>query len=228
MNEVETLLVTAQSIKGKISYIYRLLSEKGSSSFTPLKIIWEKDLGLTISDELWAEVCDRVYCSSTSVKMKESNYTFLYKFYYTPLRLHRMKTDMSPNCKRCTSESGTYMHVFWSCREIARFWQSVHTAAQKILEVQFDMTPCIYLLNAQQDFVLDPDRENLLMTITYFAKKCILLLWASNTPPTFKMWIDQIVDFLPLEKLTYDLHKRQPKFDRLWSPLFNYISTWTE
>uniref|UniRef100_A0A8K9UVS9 Reverse transcriptase domain-containing protein n=1 Tax=Oncorhynchus mykiss TaxID=8022 RepID=A0A8K9UVS9_ONCMY len=70
LNEVETLLVTAQSIKGKISYIYRLLSEKGSSSFTPLKIIWEKDLGLTISDELWAEVCDRVYCSSTSVKMK--------------------------------------------------------------------------------------------------------------------------------------------------------------
>jgi hypothetical protein len=66
------------------------------------------------------------------------------------------------------------------------------------------------------------------MTITYFAKKCILLLWASNTPPTFKMWIDQIVDFLPLEKLTYDLHKRQPKFDRLWSPLFNYISNWTE
>ena len=26
------------------------------------------------------------------------------------------------------------------------------------------------------------------------------------------MWIDQIVDFLPLEKLTYDLHKKQSKF----------------
>ena len=88
------------------------------------------------------------------------------------------------------------------------------------------MTPCIYLLNAQQDFVLDPDRENVFITITYFAKKCILLLWASNTSPTFKMWIDQIVDFLPLEKLTYDLCKRQPNFDRLWSPLLNYISNW--
>jgi hypothetical protein len=43
-------------------------SEKGGSSFTPLKIIWGKDLGLTISHELWAEVCDRVYCSSTNVK----------------------------------------------------------------------------------------------------------------------------------------------------------------
>ena len=51
------------------------------------------------------------------------------------------------------------------------------------------------------------------MTITYFAKKCIIILWVSNTPPTFKMWIDQIVDFLHLEKLAYDLHKRQPKFD---------------
>jgi hypothetical protein len=73
LNEVETLLVTAQSIKGEISYIYRL-SEKGDSSFTPLKIIWEKDLGLTISDELWAKVCDRVYCSSTNVKMNKSNF----------------------------------------------------------------------------------------------------------------------------------------------------------
>ena len=79
------------------------------------------------------------------------------------------------------------------------------------------MTPCIYLLNAQQDFVLDLDGENVFMTITY-----------SNTSPMLKMWIDQIVDFLPLEKLTYDLHKRQPRFDRLWSPLFNYISNWTE
>lgn len=70
LNEVETLLVTAQSIKGKISYIYRLLSEKVDTSFTPLKIIWEKDLGLNISDELWTEVCDRVYCSSTNVKIK--------------------------------------------------------------------------------------------------------------------------------------------------------------
>ena len=98
-----------------------------------MKIIWEKDLGLTISDELWAEVYNRVYCTSTNVKMKESNYTFLYTFYYTPLRLDRLKTDMSPNCKICNSESRTYMHVFWSCREIARFCQSIHTAAQKIL-----------------------------------------------------------------------------------------------
>ena len=42
MSFVETLFVTAQSIKGKILYIYRLLSEKGGSSFTPLKIIWGK------------------------------------------------------------------------------------------------------------------------------------------------------------------------------------------
>ena len=82
--------------------------------------------------------------------------------------------------------------------------RSVHTAAQEILDVQFDMTLWIDLLNAQQDFVLDSDRDNQLMTVTYFAMKCIILLWASNTSPTFKMWIDQIVEFLPLEKRTYE------------------------
>ena len=117
------------------------------------------------------------------------------------------------------------MHVFWSCREITRFWHSIQTGAQKILDVQFYMTPCIYLLKAQQDFVLDHDRENVFMTITYFAKTCIILLWASNTFPTFKMCIDQIVDF---GKLTYDRCKRQPTFDRRWSPLLNNISNWTE
>ena len=54
-----------------------------------------------------------------------------------------------------------------------------------LLHVQFEMTPCLYLLNVQQNFVLHPDWDSLKQIITYFAIKCILLLGASNSSPAF-------------------------------------------
>jgi hypothetical protein len=95
LNEVETLLATVQSSKDNISYIYRVLSEKGGSSVTPLKIIWEKDLGLTISDELWR------------------------------------------------------MFATWCTAPLLR--------GENILDVQFDMNLCLYLLHAEQDFLIQTE-----------------------------------------------------------------------
>ena len=92
-----------------------------------------------------------------------------------------------------------YAFILELQRDFQILANSIHSAAQKILDVQFDMTPCIYLLNAQQDFVLDPDREYLFRTITYFAKKCIILLWASNTSPTLKCGLTRLLTFFLLK-----------------------------
>lgn len=45
-----------------------------------------------------------------------------------------------------------------------------------------------------------------------FAKNCTLLLWKNESPPAFKMLLDQISEFLPLKKSTLDEHNRDPIF----------------
>ena len=80
----------------------------------------------------------------------------------------------SPDCRRCKSNPGTFLritfYVFLSCNKIIKFWDSIHVAVQ-VLHLQFNMTLCLYLLNAQQDFVLDSDSQNLFMTFTCLRKK---------------------------------------------------------
>ena len=60
--------------------------------------------------------------------------------------------------------------------------------------------------------------------MTYFAKKCILLLWKNDSSPTITVFQDQIAHLLPLEKLTFEKHNRGQMFQELWSPLMSQLN----
>lgn len=58
-------------LKGKISLIYKALLEDHSSPLTALKKIWQKGLGIELSDDQWDNMCKMLlfHCHVT----KQSN-----------------------------------------------------------------------------------------------------------------------------------------------------------
>lgn len=221
-SEVEELLCSDISTKGKISAFYRILIKQGESSFDALRGMWGRELGANFDGDTWAEICETVNFPDTSTKIKELNYKFIHKFYITPVKLHRMFPNTSPKCLKCKTEDGTFLHQFWHCQKLREFWTAIHLTTQKILNSQIDMTPGVYLLNYATSSI-HRDKQRLLITITYFAKKCILWLWKSDKSPTIEMWRKQILDFLPLEKLTMELKHRGQSFEKLWSPMITFL-----
>ena len=217
--EIEELLITSTTIKGKISEVYDILSKECHSSFLPLLEIWETDLAIKFDENIWLNICDRIHFPFTSNKIKETNFKFIHKFYLTPVKMNKISNDNSPNCPRCKTNKGTFAHMFWYCEKLNGFWNSIHSFTKAVLATQFDLSPCAYLLNELPEIRMDSKKYRLLITITYYAKKCILLFWKGEQLPTFEMFKEQLIQFLPLERLTLKGHGREQMFRELWSPL---------
>lgn len=78
----------------------------------------------------------------------------------------------------CRTEKGTVVHRFCHCSKLVDFWRSIHTAALIILDMELEQSPSRYVLNYMPNATLDSDKLRLLLiTISYFADKCILVFW---------------------------------------------------
>ena len=223
LSEVEDNLLSSKTIKGKISTFYNILSREGQSSFLLLKNIWEKELGRNLEDNAWLNICERIHFPFTSNKIKEANFKFIHKYYLTPIKMHKISKDISSKCPRCKKMEGTFMHMFWECDLLKSYWNSIHSLAQLVLNIKFELNMSLYLLNDTYDLQLDNKKCRILVLVTYFAKKCILLFWKNDSPPSFKIFLDQLSAFLPLEKLTLEKYNRGHLFQEFWSPLFSCL-----
>lgn len=221
--EIEYLLLNSACLKGLITRIYDTLSNNCTSAWLGLKDVWEKDIGQTIEENDWEIVCDNIYPKCTSLGIHELNFKFFNRIYLTPIRIKKMFANATDLCFKCKKDKGTIIHSFWDCGKILPFWKKIHKVLENILKLNFDMTPALYLLNLNANNLFEKDAFQLFIVLVYLAKKCILLLWSASQAPSFKMWISQIATWLPLEKLTYDKHKKSDRFWSIWSPLWEYI-----
>lgn len=114
--------------------------------------------------------------------------------------MHKILKDISAMCQRCKKEEGTFIHMFWDCSLLKHFWDSIHTFAELVLNRQFKLKSSLYLLNDTKHLLLDQSKRRIFILITYFAKKCVLLLWKNEIPPSFKTFADLLSSFFTLRK----------------------------
>ena len=144
LSEIENALVSSTVIKGKIAEFYELLAQGSRSSFISVVKTWEKDLGMELDENTWQYIFENTYFPFTSNKIKEANFKFIYRLYLTPVRMHKISKDISPNCLRCKAKEGTFMHLFWYCDTLKSFWNSIHSFTKKVLQTELDQIPSVY------------------------------------------------------------------------------------
>ena len=83
LKNLEEILVKSTSLKGKISVIYSALLDHYSSSLTPLRNIWQRDLGHAFDEDQWDTTCQNVFSSLFCNKIMEQNYKFMHRMYLT-------------------------------------------------------------------------------------------------------------------------------------------------
>ena len=175
------------SLKGRISVIYVALLDHYSSSLTPLRNIWQKDMGRAFDEDQWNTICHNVFSSLSCNKITEQNYKYIiyimHRMYLTLLHLSKMFPNSSPRYHRCKTCKGSIIHVFWECRKSKHFWKAVHDLTVKVVETLLDITPTRYLIGTELDKTLDTIHSKRIIIISYIAKKCILLKWNQQRPP---------------------------------------------
>lgn len=129
-----------------ISNIYGILSSPlGSESLGPLES-WKTELNKLIPEQMKGKTLDYVHSTSTDVKVKEINYKLLIKWYYVPVKLHRINQETSPLCWRECRMEGTHAHIWWHCPLIQSFCRKILKMIEKIsgAEVKQDPWWCLF------------------------------------------------------------------------------------
>lgn len=55
------------------------------------------------------------------------------------------------------------------------------------------------------------------------ARKCILINWINDKPPTVTLWYREIFRVLPHERLGAVGRGNERSFNEMWAPLLNYL-----
>lgn len=225
LSPIEALFHDGQPMVRTISKVYdALLPFLSIREPERFRLRWERDLGIEIDPELWRDLCrDGVTCT-LNARYRLIQFNFLHQTYYTPSKLHGFNPSLSPLCFRCGLVEGTFLHSTWQCSKLQGFWQGICDAISTIHGVTFPMDPEICLLgNSSNSNLTHSYSIKLTGILLAIAKKCITMKWKSDLPVPIKMWLSEVNNCIPLEKITYSLRNNIQLFYKIWQPFITYM-----
>ncbi len=110
----------SEIIDRTVSCMYKGLQDLKSHSTSYIKIKWEKEGGINISEEEWTAI------------WREFGRKSLIRYFITPSQKSHYD-NTSPVCWRnCRNQSANHYHVFWDCPVMRDYWREIHNALQNI------------------------------------------------------------------------------------------------
>lgn len=138
-----------------------------------------RDLWLTFTDKQVERIFLFSYNTSICVKHQDPRFKVLTRWYHTLAKLHRMFPQSSKLCWRCREDSGSLLHIFWSCCLLQSFWTLDQMVVQK--ETWYNEQSKVF-------------RRSILPLRFTAAKRCIPLLWKKGQTPSIAVWLKKVAE----------------------------------
>ena len=133
----------------------------------------------------------------------------IHRAYITPYKRFQMKLKTTANCNICnTASPGTFLHMFWDCPVISKFWFHVNSVLADIVDIFYVPNP-VYLLYDNSDINLKQSQFKMIFAGFTSAKKTILKNWLTPYMSLCmkSFWIHSLVNIVNLEHTTARLNK---------------------
>uniref|UniRef100_A0A803JEC5 Reverse transcriptase domain-containing protein n=1 Tax=Xenopus tropicalis TaxID=8364 RepID=A0A803JEC5_XENTR len=217
--DLEATLYQPQT-KKLLSRIYTHLLATNVKPFERAYNLWTTAIpSLTL--EHWEETTETCYEFLISIRDRLIQYKVLHQLYITPTKLHRFGKAPDDCCPRCKSPRADFIHLIWSCPPIAQFWTAVMDTISTVLALPNVINPTTCLLGTVEDMLPTNAARIRFRSLTFYAKKAIIMRWMGNSVPTLELWQQLVNAALPLIKLTYETRGAHGKFEKIWA-------TWCE
>ncbi len=119
------LVRQAPDTRHMVLQLVSLFSLQLNISSDYLKVAWEKDAGINLSDGLWSEILQRIHSCSINARLQSIQFKIVHRLHYSKVKLHKIYPAVSPVCDRCQGAEGTLSHSFWFCPKLHRYWQDI-------------------------------------------------------------------------------------------------------
>lgn len=211
------------SNKKLISILYKYLTKK-SHSTEYVKTIWEREGGITISDDEWTGIWKLHWKCTSSQRWKEYGWKTLIRYFRTPCQTAHFDGS-PPICWRgCGDQHANHFHILWDCPLIRQYWKDVHRALQDIFKcvITFELKTVYFGCTPQEWRKRD---KYLLSVLLVASKKCLTKKWLSQDIPSLSTWWDITLDIYKMEEITAFVNQKQHWFLTCWEKWITYIKT---
>lgn len=180
---------------------------------------------MSIENEIWAKCLKRVHTSSISARHGLIQCKIVHRYHLTKVRLAKFDTNVNPTCDRCLQLPATYIHMFWSCSSLSKFWHEVFNTISQIISLQISPSVLTALFGITLVPSVPQHQQNFIAFVTLIARRLILLKWKSPAPPTFHSWIRDILFYVNMEKVRCTLNGSMSSFRKTWDPFFTFLKS---
>uniref|UniRef100_A0A672FWV9 Reverse transcriptase domain-containing protein n=1 Tax=Salarias fasciatus TaxID=181472 RepID=A0A672FWV9_SALFA len=221
LNPNESFMTTFKLSQGFISHCYGVLQKYTKDSVDGIFRKWEEDLGVSYNENDWLKSIRDIHTVFISNTLREMQFKIFHRQHRTPYILNKIDPARSSSCLKCKQSPATYLHCFWLCPRIFKFWVCLSQEMSAILRCRLCLDPGQFLLGLPTKN-LYPHPE-LFKKLLALARKCILKKWIMDKPPTVTDWYNEIFKIMPKERIGARLAGKYDLFTDVWQPFIDYL-----
>ncbi|KAJ1088491.1 hypothetical protein NDU88_001648 [Pleurodeles waltl] len=173
-------------MKKEVARWYWLMMDMVDGEFNLPEEIWRQCLLEPQLKDLWQVSTTLLYNTGKPAALMRIHLFSIYRAFWTPKKLSRLRQDNVVRCKKCGSASADDLQMFIDCPLFRKFWQEVGDAIKEILPTSPKVRPLIVMFGCSYEAQkMGRDEAKLLFYMMLVARREICRKWISPVPPTF-------------------------------------------
>lgn len=210
--------------KGLISLLYPQLMSLEAQDLSKIKLRWENELMMELTDYQWKGALERVNSSSSCVRLGLIQFKVVHRAHLSKARLAEIYPGVDESCERCSYSPANLVHTFWACPQMNCYWKSVFKILSEVLKTEIQPCPLIAIFGVpNENLAVTRIQSDIIAFMSLLARRRILLHWKSPIPPTAAAWLKDVMSFLQLEKIKFTLRGSIQRFYSQWQPFLTYF-----
>lgn len=137
---------------------------------------WSSDI-LTIDGEIWQSILEQVPLVSISPTQRLSQLFVIHRVHRNPLKLFKWHCREVPDCPRCGDSIADHLHMFWTCRKLVIYWNTIISVINQAFQVSLQNDSLTCVLGFLDEELFTPHVRKAITRLLYLARNCILLKW---------------------------------------------------
>jgi len=118
----------------------------------------------------------------------------MHRLHWSKVRLAKFTPSVDPICDRCRQMPATLSHMFWFCSKLEHFWHSIFKTFSDVLQAPMEPSAITVIFGiTPHDTHLSRPAKNMIAFASLIARWLTLLKWKDKLPPTFKMWMNDLL-----------------------------------
>lgn len=222
----EELLKLPIDQKSLTSRIYSSVMSFDKKTAFKIKLAWEEEIGVKLSDEYWAGAMERISSTTSCARLGLIHFKVLYRLHYSKAKLAEIYLSADNRCDRCSHTPANLSYLFFFCPKLQSFWGVFFKILSDILKIKLQLDPLTTIFGVPELFAnLYTSHLDIIAFSSLIARRRILLSWKSPGPPSAASWLEDMLSFLKLEKIKFSLRGSAVKFTARWQPFLSYVNS---